>query len=89
MLDTHLRRKPEAESFYRRALEIEPRHAYALYNLAVLLEERYSFKLRSAPDNNKNDDESDLNDRKEILSLYQRAVEADPRDSSTLADYGR
>lgn len=31
----------------------------------------------------------DLQTREAILSLYQRAVEADPRDVTTLADYGR
>jgi len=33
--------------------------------------------------------EKDLKKREEILGLYQRAVEADPRDTTTLADYGR
>jgi tetratricopeptide (TPR) repeat protein len=33
--------------------------------------------------------EKDLARREGILSLYQRAVEADPRDVTTLADYGR
>lgn len=31
----------------------------------------------------------DQRTREEILALYQRAVEADPRDVTTLADYGR
>ena len=39
MLDTHCHRKDEAEKSYRDALEGEPRHPFALYNLAVLLEE--------------------------------------------------
>lgn len=39
MLDSHLKRKDEAEVLYRRCLETQPRHAFALYNLAVLREE--------------------------------------------------
>jgi hypothetical protein len=39
LLDSHLKRKPEAEVLYRRCLETQPRHAFALYNLAVLREE--------------------------------------------------
>jgi tetratricopeptide (TPR) repeat protein len=31
----------------------------------------------------------DLKTREDILALYQKAVEADPRDTTTLADYGR
>ena len=31
----------------------------------------------------------DLKKREDIMSLYQRAVEADPRDTTTLADFGR
>ena len=42
MLDTHCKRKSEAESLYRRAIEGEPNHSFALYNLAVLLEEKLS-----------------------------------------------
>lgn len=33
--------------------------------------------------------EKDLKQRQEILQLYQKAVEADARDTTTLADYGR
>ena len=29
----------EAEKFYKRAIEANPKHAYSLYNYAVLLEE--------------------------------------------------
>ena len=32
---------------------------------------------------------TDQQRREEMLALYQRAVEADPRDPTTLADYGR
>ena len=39
LLDSHLKRKDEAEVLYRRCLESQPRHAFALYNLAVLREE--------------------------------------------------
>jgi hypothetical protein len=42
MLDSHCNRKNEAEILYRRCLEIEPRHSFALYNIAVLLEELLS-----------------------------------------------
>lgn len=40
MFDTHCKRKREAEELYRIALHEEPDHIFALYNLAVLLEER-------------------------------------------------
>ena len=40
MFDTHCKRKREAEKLYRIALHEEPDHIFALYNLAVLLEER-------------------------------------------------
>lgn len=106
MLDTHLKRKEEAEALYRRALEVEPRHAFALYNLAVLLEERYSVNLITqaatsaevaatmgpniaAAMEDPEFREKDLKQRQEILQLYQKAVEADARDTTTLADYGR
>ena len=105
MLDTHVKRKEEAELYYRRAIAVETRHAFALYNLAVLLEERYTnITLKNKLDDNNNinttnitnnDDDDSLivnkviNDKKEILNLYERAVVADPKDSTTLADYGR
>eukprot|EP01035_Chromulina_nebulosa_P022712 gene22712-29407_t len=85
MLDTHLKRKEEAESTYRTCLHCEPKHAFALYNLAVLLEERL-FGSASNP----NPPQKVLHQKKdEILGLYRKAVEADPRDASTMADYGR
>ena len=85
MLDTHLKRKEEAESTYRTCLQCEPKHAFALYNLAVLLEERL---FGSAA--NPNPPQKVLHQKKdEILGLYRKAVEADPRDASTMADYGR
>ena len=40
MLDTHCKREGDAESLYRRVIHEEPNHPFALYNLAVLLEER-------------------------------------------------
>ena len=92
MLDTHLKRKEEAEALYRRALAMEPRHAYALYNLAVLLEERYSQYVRSLSPALASVPEEQTKDqamRQEIQTLYQRAVDADPRDTATLADFGR
>lgn len=82
MLDTHLKKKEDAETLYRRCLATEPRHAFALYNLAVLLEERlYS----SSPANST----APGTRQEEVAALYRKAVEADPRDASTLADYGR
>ena len=76
MLDTHCSRKPEAETLYRTALEVDPRHSYALYNLAVLLEE---IAL----------DRDGERSKAEIANLYRSASEADPRDPAAAADYGR
>ena len=53
MLDSHCYRKTEAELLYRKTIELEPRHSYALYNLAVLLEDRQH--------NNRNKDNNDIN----------------------------
>lgn len=94
LLDTHLQRKNEAESLYRRAIDIEPRHAYALYNLAVLLEEKYANEGVFLPPNSSNSNHNltpeVIRQRKQEAGLfYQRAAEADPRDATTLADYGR
>eukprot|EP00597_Dinobryon_sp_UTEXLB2267_P009215 CAMPEP_0170087648 /NCGR_PEP_ID=MMETSP0019_2-20121128/22087_1 /TAXON_ID=98059 /ORGANISM="Dinobryon sp., Strain UTEXLB2267" /LENGTH=277 /DNA_ID=CAMNT_0010305431 /DNA_START=319 /DNA_END=1148 /DNA_ORIENTATION=+ len=86
MLDTHLQRKDEAEATYRTCLVSEPKHAFALYNLAVLLEERL-FGTAAKPVLQQPQQQNQR--REEVCSLYKRAVEADPRDSSTLADYGR
>eukprot|EP01038_Epipyxis_sp_PR26KG_P004166 gene4166-5930_t len=88
MLDTHVKRKDEAEDLYRRTLEIEPRHAYALYNLAVLLEEKLFSTIIGDTKVAKNTP-IDSNLKLEVASLYKKAVEADPRDPTTLADYGR
>ena len=92
MLDTHLDRKPEAESLYRRALEGEPRHPFALYNLAVLLEERYSMTAdTTSGDGGKGTSSSSEENTllQEVKSLYQRAIDADPRDPHTKADFAR
>lgn len=99
MLDTHLKRKNEAESLYRKTIAIETRHSYALYNLAVLLEER-QFILNNAIKLRQKEQQEDPNDvsgfvatpsaeeekkqRTEIATLYKRAVDADPRDATTL-----
>lgn len=89
LLDTHLNKKSEGEEYYRQALEIEPRHAYALYNLAVLLEEKYAnmgvYKVLSEGKKEKGAEDM----RSEALEFYRRAAEADVRDATTLADYGR
>ena len=76
MLDTHLHRKPEAEAMYRRALAEEAKHPFALYNLAVLLEERLQ-------------DGGEARLAEEVRSLFQRAIDADPKDANTRADYAR
>ena len=93
MLDTHLNRKPEAESLYCRALEGEPRHPFALYNLAVLLEERYSTTTDATGRNDGKGMTSTINEEntllQEVKSLYQRAIDADPRDPHTKADFAR
>lgn len=88
MLDTHLKRKSEAEHLYRRALEVEPRHAYALYNLAVLLEEIY-FTVNVEASLDTSSFVVDSVHKQEVLNYYKRAVDADPKDPGTLADYGR
>ena len=86
LLDTHLKRLPEAESLYRRTLEMEPRHAYALYNLAVLLEDKCFNISDKYP--NVTDEEIETG-KQEALQLYKRAVDADPKDATTMADYAR
>ena len=53
MLDTHCERKIEAEALYRRALVKEPKHPFALYNLAVLLEERLALLQKPKPNKKK------------------------------------
>lgn len=88
LLDTHLKRKPEAEKYYRLTIEVEARHAYALYNLAVLLEEKY-FGGQSTSSQDINNQDQIHSNIKETSAFYRRAAEADPRDSTALADYGR
>lgn len=97
MLDTHCKRKVEAEGLYKRCLEVEPRHSFALYNLAVLLEEKYTQKWEQqqhlqATDNasiQQGEPAETVQLREEVGSLYRRAVEADSKDSTALADCGR
>lgn len=93
LLDTHLQRKNEAELLYRRAIEIEPRHAYALYNLAVLLEEKFAndgiFLPQVSNAAGTMSPDAVRQKKQEAGLFYQRAAEADPRDATTLADYGR
>ena len=88
LLDTHLKRKADAEKFYRSTIEVETRHAYALYNLAVLLEEKHFGSQSTSSLDVANDDQTHSN-IKETSAFYRRAAEADPRDSTALADYGR
>jgi tetratricopeptide (TPR) repeat protein len=146
MLDMHCKRKDEAESLYRRAIDEEPSHPFALYNLAVLLEERLvqtatadfsrihasvrenetltadydsdsksneknAERIHSDPytvmDNQhiervkdsatldvKCEESTEIVETKESLitevrSFYKRAVDADPSDAATAADFGR
>jgi tetratricopeptide (TPR) repeat protein len=104
MLDSHLGRKHEAEDLYRRSLEVEPKHAFALYNLAVLLEDKVSAQERSEDRLAKQQAggggggaggqapptiEARLVKRQEVAALYARAVDCDPKDATTTADYGR
>lgn len=94
MLDSHCGRKEEAERFYRRCIEVEPRHSFALYNLAVLREEVLNRLQRPAGESGNSllierGDPLWDNTAGEVLSLYQRALEADPRDATTMADCGR
>lgn len=157
MLDTHCARKEEAEALYRRALNKEPTHPFALYNLAVLLEERlahapktvrrnsvnggisairtsseksgtasvsndfsFDFKTQNTArgdgfDGADNDEKEelragDMTDSvqntqyvtemqpvpvkremlvSEVRAFYERAMEADPSDAATTADFGR
>jgi hypothetical protein len=87
LLDTHLKRKSDAEIFYRRTLEVEERHSYALYNLAVLLEEKHFHakqSLEKAPADSENKKYVE-----EVGGFYRRAAECDARDPNTLADLGR
>ena len=111
MLDTHCQRKEEAEALYRRSLEVEPRHAFALYNLAVLLEEKHvqlehaeqlanpalaavAASVSAASANGPGPAalawvKEKLGRRNEVCGFYNRAVEADSKDATTAADYGR
>lgn len=91
LLDTHLKRKEEAEQYYRLTLYIESRHAYALYNIAVLLEEKY-FNSHEASDPPMSEEEK-IQDKKhkveEVTTFYRRAAESDSKDAATIADFGR
>jgi hypothetical protein len=81
-----MKRKSEAEQFYRSTLTLEPKHAYALYNLGVLLEEKY---FNQKDSNINGTSEMDKKNVEEVAFLYRRAAECDARDSNTIADYGR
>jgi tetratricopeptide (TPR) repeat protein len=105
MLDTHCQRKDEAEERYRQCITVEPRHSYSLYNLAVLLEDKYSKVINTDGDYDalkavtpkadsraarRNSEVAEVMKLKEeVCDLYRRAVEADPQDPTTTADYGR
>jgi tetratricopeptide (TPR) repeat protein len=146
MLDMHCKRKDDAESLYRRAIDEEPSHPFALYNLAVLLEERlaqtatadvsgiHAFVSENEALAAEDDSDSKSNEKNaerihsdpytvmddqhiekvkvsaaldtkcgesseievtkksliaEVRSFYKRAVDADPSDAATAADFGR
>lgn len=52
----------KAEDLYRRAIQVNGRHAYALFNLAILLEEKAQDNIQI----------------KEVRQLLQRAVQSSP-----------
>ncbi len=74
LLDSALHKPAEAEVLYRKVLAIDPRHGYALYNLAVLLEERLQHGAGSDA---------------EVRALFERAAAAAPGDALSCADLGR
>ena len=75
LCDSGLRNQTLAESLYRRCLLVSGgKHSFALYNLAVMLEE-----VRGGTKEGK----------AEVNDLFKKAAEAAPRDSVTIADYGR
>lgn len=77
MLDTQCKRKTEAEILYRKCIAVEANHAYSLYNLAVLLEEKVS------------EEKVNQDSLLEIKDYYRRAMESDLSDPVTTSDYGR
>jgi tetratricopeptide (TPR) repeat protein len=87
LLDSHCSRKPEAEELYCRCLEVEPRHSFALYNLAVLREEVLT--LAKTGDSKTGEEVSPKYTAQDIRTLYEKAVAADPKDATTMADCGR
>ena len=99
LLDSALKDVPRAEAMYRRVLECDAKHGYALYNLAVLLEEREhsssSKEKRGQGGGVSNFDGDELastareETNSEVLSLYERAHLAAPKDALSAADLGR
>ena len=90
MLDSHCGRKEEAERYYRRCVEVEPRHSFALYNMAVLREEWLSALRKDEGGTDADSPSSDWEkNAQEVRSFYERALQADPRDATTMADCGR
>ena len=89
MLDSHCNRKKEAEVLYCKCLEVDPKHSFALYNLAVLREEALYQQTINSNQSNSNENKSNNITPQEIRSLYERAVAADPNDATTMADCGR
>ena len=82
LLDSHLLKKADAEAMYRRAITVSPKHPFALYNIAVLLEEDLS-KLRPEAGTKYEDLKT------EVCNFYMRATDASPGDPTTVADFGR
>jgi hypothetical protein len=94
LLDSHCQRKSEAEALYCRCLEVEPKHSFALYNLAVLREEVLSSSITSQTEGEDSMTATTATPNpkytpQEVRSLYERAVAADPKDATTMADCGR
>jgi len=98
LLDGPLKRHDDAEAMYRRVLSNDPNHAYALYNLAILLEEGLPQAAQSSLSNKQpskaastapNNKVAASANESEVLSLLERACAAAPDDALSCADLGR
>jgi hypothetical protein len=90
MLDTHCNRKVEAETLYRKAIQIDANHAYSLYNLAVLLETKELCLKRQRKAMDSKLEILNLKEiNQEIYNLYQQAMTADSKDAVIASDCGR
>ena len=99
LLDGPLKRHKDAEALYRRVLSNDSNHAYALYNLAILLEEGLPPSTSSSSANKElpsataatvpKGHASAGSNEPEVLSLFERACAAAPDDALSCADLGR